>query len=38
MALAGVELGTLVPETDALTTRPPPSICKYLVFIEVYAS
>ena len=25
MALAGVELETLVSETDALTTRPPPS-------------
>ena len=25
MALAGVELGTLVSETDALTTRPPPN-------------
>ena len=24
MALAGVELETLVSETDALTTRPPP--------------
>ena len=26
MALAGVELETLVSETDALTTRPPPCV------------
>ena len=26
MALAGVELETLVSEPDALTTRPPPQI------------
>ena len=28
MALAGVELGTLVFEADALTTRPPPCAVK----------
>ena len=27
MALAGVELEALVPETDALTTRPPQLLC-----------
>ena len=27
MALAGVELETLVSEPDALTTRPPPGYC-----------
>ena len=26
MALAGVELETLVSESDALTTRPPPCV------------
>ena len=31
MALVGIELLTLVPETDALTTRPPPvSALSYL--------
>ena len=35
MALAGVELETLVSETDALTTRPPP--CAFFI-IELYAS
>ena len=30
MALAGVELETLVSEPDALTTRPPP--CAYLFY------
>ena len=29
MALAGVELETLVSEPDALTTRPPPSADTY---------
>ena len=27
MALAGIELETLVSEPDALTTRPPPCAC-----------
>ena len=27
MALVGVELETLVSESDALTTRPPPCAC-----------
>ena len=31
MALVGIELETLVSESDALTTRPPPcEILKYL--------
>ena len=29
MALAGVELETLVSEPDALTTRPPPCAALY---------
>ena len=32
MALAGVELETLVSEPDALTTRPPP--CAFLRYVE----
>ena len=34
MALVGVELETLVSETDALTTRPPPCahFCLQLLF------
>ena len=40
MALAGVELRTLVSETDALTTRPPPCAILNLssvTFTEYYA-
>ena len=31
MALGGVELGTLVSEPDALTTRPPPCACVKII-------
>ena len=34
MALVGVELETLVSESDALTTRPPPCV-KFVLTIEV---
>ena len=34
MALAGVELKTLVSEPDALTTRPPPCDCLKLLIAE----
>ena len=34
MALAGVELGTLVSNSDALTTRPP-QLLKFVLTIEV---
>ena len=33
MALAGVELETLVCDPDALTTRPPP--CAFAIFNQV---
>ena len=33
MALAGVELETLVSEPDALTTRPPP-VTLYLFYVH----
>ena len=34
MALAGVELKTLVSEPDALTTRPPP--CANEQYLTIY--
>ena len=34
MALAGVELETLVSEPDALTTRPPPCARKEFLLIS----
>ena len=37
MALAGVELETLVSEPDALTTRPPPCACGGLA-VKSYTS
>ena len=36
MALVGVKLKTLVFETDALTTRPPPCALMYFVIIKVF--
>ena len=38
MALVGVELETLVSESDALTTRPPPcaSFMIFLTYIDVF--
>ena len=36
MALAGVELETLVSEPDALTTRPPP--CASVHFLRNFSS
>ena len=35
MALAGVELETLVSETDALTTRPPPCVKAMYMYIRL---
>ena len=38
MELAGVELGTLVSETDALTTRPPPNALIFFVARYLWSS
>ena len=38
MALAGVELETLVSEPDALTTRPPPSRRKGVIVYIPFSS
>ena len=35
MALAGVELETLVSEPDALTTQPPNQICMHVYFFAL---